>query len=435
MTLAAALSLTLCTVLRSILDRASVYDYEIPLAYLWNEPHLLLFVLIDVFALKTLPRLIIASIFVHVHQHRHNQHLLLLLFVFVTCRVVAAIVFTRGTGWYIPSLFFHSSGYEPIHFGHLVILTLCVQHVHLHSTRLKARNLNVSKLRLESASGRVTDSEVRSWTLVLSTGLLMFFMMVSDGGVGVWSMMSCVLAVLLVYQTRALNALWVMGRGGVVAVVVFKTFLFFQLNHFPTSFSSSTLLRTLFHHAPTPPLLPSIPFKYWVTMVVLTAPRMNDADHLEQVMETTSKQLHSLDLSIYDSRYPHAMSPNLRLEPVVWTRRIRWIVFTHFSNHSAFDRAEFASTDPIEFVQFDGDTNDHRMHLTQSLKIAMSQPSMFYGVVEDDFPWCHQGLSTCFDALVQSSTDTLTRASSDTSTLSTPPSESICGVFCGTGGR
>ncbi|KAK9768025.1 hypothetical protein K7432_001661 [Basidiobolus ranarum] len=117
--------------------------------------------------------------------------------------------------------------------------------------------------------------------------------------------------------------------------------------------------------------------RYLMTFLVMTAPRTGEPDFLTNTIES------------YLTHFP--------AEPALesFYSRVQMVVYTHFSNHTAFDRAKskFESTRKgqryIKWVQEPGFEKNQRLHFSKAMKmVSETYQTSYIEIVEDDFPLC-----------------------------------------------
>jgi hypothetical protein len=150
--------------------------------------------------------------------------------------------------------------------------------------------------------------------------------------------------------------------------------------------------------------------RYMFTFVIMTAPRRGNPPFLTRTLDS------------YIQNWPEEVPEKGTLYD-----RIQTIVYTHFTNHLEFDRAKnrFESTQRgqryLKWIREEGDTLDQRGHVSKALSLAADlYQSTYVALVEDDFPVCgnkewKQIESVIYEANIKS--------------------PNHCGVFVGTGGR
>lgn len=135
------------------------------------------------------------------------------------------------------------------------------------------------------------------------------------------------------------------------------------------------------------------------SFVIMTAPRRGDPPFLSETL----------------SSYLDAWADD--------RQRQQLFVYTHFSNHSEYDRAHdrFQQHQDVRWVREEGDVWDHRLHLSSALNHALTNGrSAYVALLEDDFPICGRRAWREIETVVYKAT------------LQVP---GHCGVFVGTGGR
>lgn len=148
--------------------------------------------------------------------------------------------------------------------------------------------------------------------------------------------------------------------------------------------------------------------QYLFTFVIMTAPRRGDPPFLTKTLDS------------YVQNWPE--NPQLG----TLYGRIQTIVYTHFTNHLEFDRAKaiFGYTQRgkkyIRWVREEGSTVDQRRHVSKALGIAAGNfQSTYIALVEDDFPVCGIKEWKNIESVVYAANK---------------ESPNHCGVFVGTGG-
>ncbi|KAK9761418.1 hypothetical protein K7432_013694 [Basidiobolus ranarum] len=117
--------------------------------------------------------------------------------------------------------------------------------------------------------------------------------------------------------------------------------------------------------------------RYLMTFLVMTAPRPGEPDFLSNTIES------------YLSHFP--------AEPALesFYSRVQMVVYTHFSNHSAFDRAKSSLESTrkgqryIKWVQEPGTEKNQRLHFSKAMKmVSETYQTSYISIIEDDFPLC-----------------------------------------------
>lgn len=115
---------------------------------------------------------------------------------------------------------------------------------------------------------------------------------------------------------------------------------------------------------------------YMVTFIVMTAPRPGNPMHLEKT------------ISSYLRHFP--TSP---LDPL--HGRMQMVVYTHFSDHNAYDRAKdlYANTEQgkiyLKWIREEGNTFEQSLHFSNAIQdVSQKYDSKYIAIIEDDFPLC-----------------------------------------------
>ncbi|EPZ34617.1 hypothetical protein ROZALSC1DRAFT_30609 [Rozella allomycis CSF55] len=139
----------------------------------------------------------------------------------------------------------------------------------------------------------------------------------------------------------------------------------------------------------------------------MTAPRPGNPSHLIDTIQSYLKEFPD------DSNHP-------------LFKRMKMIVFTHFSFHETYFKAKNLLKDNkkanefLKWVQLDGDTYNQRLHFSKAIALASNSfDSRYIALIEDDFPLCEGKWSTFMRALYQLQLE----------------SPDHCSLFIGTGGR
>ncbi|KAI8089431.1 uncharacterized protein BX664DRAFT_262031 [Halteromyces radiatus] len=158
---------------------------------------------------------------------------------------------------------------------------------------------------------------------------------------------------------------------------------------------------------------------YLFSFVIMTAPRRDDPPFLTQTLQSYMDQWPLLPPS------PSSLSSMVKA-PSLYDR-LQVIVYTHFSNHSEYDRAyDYFSQDPkgqryIKWIREEGNVWNHRLHISSALRHATSNASSTYvALLEDDFPICGRHAWREIENIIYEANQQI---------------PNHCGVFVGTGGR
>ncbi|KAG0272191.1 hypothetical protein BGZ95_012064 [Linnemannia exigua] len=151
---------------------------------------------------------------------------------------------------------------------------------------------------------------------------------------------------------------------------------------------------------------PSTPFL--LTLVMMTAPRRDGIAFIKQT------------LSSYLDAFPDA---DESAHPLY--SRIQIIVYTHITDHPAFDEAKiFFDNIPkarrhVKWVRDEGSEKNQRKHLISAIrKVGTTEDTVYLGIMEDDFPFCNGGWQTMLNTIYDANQYV----------------ENHCGVFVTTGG-
>lgn len=149
--------------------------------------------------------------------------------------------------------------------------------------------------------------------------------------------------------------------------------------------------------------------RYLFTFVIMTAPRRGDPPFLTRTLDSY--------LQNWPEQVPEAGS---------LYDRIQTIIYTHFTAHAEYDRAQrlFQSTQRgqryLRWIREEGDTLDQRSHVSKALSLAADNyQSTYIVLVEDDFPVCGAKEWRQIESVIYNAN------------MASP---GHCGVFVGTGG-
>ncbi|CEP16142.1 hypothetical protein [Parasitella parasitica] len=333
-----------------------------------------------------------------------------------TVRQGIGYLFSKSTGWAVPSLFFSDSlhecsqGLAPFLFALLVIQSLNIDDKYILMYG-NSNKLTVRKVTLQFAMCLVNyaPKNILWWSL---TGLLTGF-----------------IATIIVQTRLAQNKHWddeslnekngdspldmTQGRfrplplwktlhdavrKGLVVVATVLPFLLLCNGYYTRErFVDSTALNQLSYD------------RYLFTFVIMTAPRRGDPPFLTRTLDSYLKN--------WPDQAPEAGS---------LYDRFQTIVYTHFTTHLEFDRAK-ALYQPTErgqrylkWIREEGDTLDQRSHVSKALGFAAENyQSTYIALVEDDFPVCGAKEWRQIENVIYAAN------------LESP---GHCGVFVGTGG-
>lgn len=148
--------------------------------------------------------------------------------------------------------------------------------------------------------------------------------------------------------------------------------------------------------------------RYLFTIVIMTAPRRGNPPFLSRTLDS------------YIKNWPEHPDPGSLYD------RIQTLVYTHFTTHLEYDRAEslFQSSPRgqryLKWIREEGDTLDQRSHVSKALSLAADNyQSTYIALVEDDFPVCGTKEWRKIESVIYAAN------------IKSP---NHCGVFVGTGG-
>ncbi|CAO3594119.1 unnamed protein product [Absidia cylindrospora] len=170
---------------------------------------------------------------------------------------------------------------------------------------------------------------------------------------------------------------------------------------------------------------------YLFSFVVMTAPRRGDPPFLTQTLQSYLDQwpllpsVPELPVDTITTTPSNVTSSTATTGRLLYDR-IQLFVYTHFSDHLEYDRAyERFGQDPkgkqyIKWVHEQGYELNHRLHISSALQHATSNgPSTYVALLEDDFPICGRHAWREIEHVVYEANRKV---------------PDHCGVFVGTGG-
>ncbi|KAG0182608.1 hypothetical protein DFQ29_003161 [Apophysomyces sp. BC1021] len=277
------------------------------------------------------------------------------------------VLFTKSTGWALPSLFFNDAlhecnqGLAPFLFALLVVQSMSVddKYILIYGNENNLVTIRKVALQLIMCLVNCTSKNILWWSL---TGLLVGYIAT------------------VVFQTyvaeqddnnefRRRKPMWrvlwpALKKGAAVISIALPVLLvcnaYYSRDTFdPLSLSSISDDQYLF------------------TFVVMTAPRRGNPPFLTQTLDS------------YLINWPATPSEGSLYD------RLQTVVYTHFSNHTQYDLAhEHFSADArgqhyIKWVRDSGEVLDQRLHVSKALKLAADRyDSTYIALLEDDFPVC-----------------------------------------------
>ncbi|KAI8142555.1 hypothetical protein BJV82DRAFT_615269 [Fennellomyces sp. T-0311] len=335
-------------------------------------------------------------------------------------RQVLGYVFSKSTGWAIPTLFFSNSMHEcsqgiaPFLFALLMIQSLSIDDKYIMiygDTDDLDQKVTVRKVTLQlfMCLLNYTAKNILWWSLTgLLTGFIvaqivyLCFVTRSDRQRDIWETSNSK-DIVEEYQRSKSTPLWrlvwgALKKGIAVIMITLPVLLLFNsYYHTQSSLVDPATLNQLTHD------------RYMFTFVVMTAPRRGDPPLLSRT------------LSSYLENWP--VDP----EPGSLYSRIQIMVYTHFSNHSQFDIAKEKFSNDLKgqrylkWVREEGDQMNQRLHVSKALQMATDNfQSTYVALVEDDFPVCgRDSWRQVENVIYEASTH----------------APDHCGVFVATGGR
>ncbi|KAI9230015.1 MAG: hypothetical protein DHS80DRAFT_6139, partial [Piptocephalis tieghemiana] len=318
--------------------------------------------------------------------------------------------FSVAVGWAIPYLFFSDSAHEcshglgPFLFALLIVQSLSAadRYIVYYGTSRSVRiTLPKTLLQLALCMLNTTSSNILWWSLTgLLTGILAL-----GAARAILSREERVLAERMSLpllprdlRSKLRRALWVLWPAARVGGIAMALLLAGNLWWTRAAWADPEMVGKL--------LAPEEP--YLMSLVVMTAPRPGDPDFLIRTVDSF--------LSLFPES-PQAGS---------FYDRVQLVVYTHFSNHTAFDQAVRLIGETRKGVQYvrwlreGGKKRNQRLHLARALRAVVGRwQSAYVGIIEDDMPLCGK---KAWAELVNIIWEANRRAPSH------------CGVFVGTGG-
>ncbi|KAG1048790.1 hypothetical protein G6F43_008844 [Rhizopus delemar] len=309
--------------------------------------------------------------------------LLVLLTTVSTLRLGLGYLFTKSTGWAVPSLFFSNAMHEcnqglaPFLFSLLVVQSLCIddKYILIYGPNESNHTLTLRKVSLQLAMTLVnyTTQNILWWSL---SGLLAGFLI------------TLCLQALLAYEKRE-DSVRVKEVSEFISLERYRRTPLWRLMWSTVKKSAGVVAITLpilmtwnAYYTRDIPITPAelaqvSQERYLFTLVFMTAPRRGDPAYLTRTIDS------------YLANWPEnppAHSPYHRMQAMV---------YTHFSHHAQYDlaRAHFSSTVKgqryLKWVREDGRELNQRLHVAKALQLATQQfESTYYALMEDDFPVC-----------------------------------------------
>ncbi|KAG2233859.1 hypothetical protein INT48_005200, partial [Thamnidium elegans] len=341
-----------------------------------------------------------------------------IIFSVCTIRQCIGYIFSKSTGWAVPSLFFSDSlhecsqGLAPFLFALVVIQSLNIQDKYILMYGSKNSKFTIRKVTLQIIMCLVnyTVKNILWWSL---TGLLTGF-----------------IAMIIIQTWLAKDKHWAseeikdeededdlpveitMGRyrplplwrtlhvaikkGLLVVCAILPVLLICNGHYTKERLIDPISLNQLSYD------------RYLFTFVIMTAPRRGNPPFLSRTLDS------------YIKNWPENPEPGSLYD------RIQTIVYTHFTTHVEYDRAQrFFQTSArgqryLKWMREEGDTLDQRSHVSKALSLAADKfQSTYIALVEDDFPVCGTKEWRKIESVIYAAN------------IESP---NHCGVFVGTGG-
>ncbi|KAI9493538.1 hypothetical protein BDB00DRAFT_822365 [Zychaea mexicana] len=186
-------------------------------------------------------------------------------------------------------------------------------------------------------------------------------------------------------------------KGAIVVMITLPVLLMCNAYYTRETFVDPTVLNQVTHD------------RYMFTFVVMTAPRRGDPAYLSRTLES------------YLANWPADPVPGSLYD------RVQGLVYTHFTNHTQYDVAKNRFSNDLKgqrylkWVREDGDMFDQRLHVSKALSLAADNyQSTYIALLEDDFPVCGENEWRQIENVVYAANQRV---------------PGHCGVFVGTGGR
>ncbi|KAI8071495.1 hypothetical protein BC940DRAFT_270282 [Gongronella butleri] len=390
---------------------------------------------------------------------------IVLAILFAVCSIRQGIgyLFSRSTGWAVPTLFFSDSihecnqGLAPFLFSLLVIQSISIddKYVLIYDSRDDEGNrLTISKVMLQLCMLLVnyTVKNILWWSLTglltgyvaaiviqatMSTGLghdgvnrafddesgnslYSIRLPLDDDGEAVNEKSTrsstpgaAMAAAAYLGRIPLWRILWSSVQRGTLVLMITLPLLFlcnayYQQEHFVDELTLNNTISDA---------------DYLFSMVVMTAPRRGDPAYLTKTLQSYLDQW-----PLLPDTHASAVAPdNTNAGPLSLYDRLKIIVYTHFSEHVEYDRARAHFRDDakaqryLTWVQHDDNDWNHRRHMAGALKHAVSQEktSAYIALLEDDFPICGRHAWREIENIIY---------------LANTRVPNHCGVFVGTGG-
>ncbi|KAI7867074.1 uncharacterized protein EV154DRAFT_571778 [Mucor mucedo] len=343
------------------------------------------------------------------------QILACIIFSVCTIRQAIGYIFSKSTGWAVPSLFFSDSlhecnqGLAPFLFALVVVQSLNIQdkYIFMYGSNSKFTIRKVT-LQIMMCLVNYTVKSILWWSL---TGLLTGF-----------------IAMIIIQTLLAHDKNWaseelyekddavpveiIMGRYR--PLPLWRTLQAAVKKGLLVVFATLPILLICNGYYTQERLVDSVSLnqlsydRYLFTFVIMTAPRRGNPSFLSRTLDSYVKNWpeNPESGSLYD--------------------RIHTLVYTHFTTHIEYDKAKamFENTTRgrryLKWIREEGNTLNQRSHVSKALSLAADNfQSTYIALVEDDFPVCGTKEWRKIESVIYAAN------------IKSPHH---CGVFVGTGG-
>ncbi|GAA5798886.1 hypothetical protein HPULCUR_004293 [Helicostylum pulchrum] len=341
-----------------------------------------------------------------------------IIFSVCTIRQCIGYIFSKSTGWAVPSLFFSDSlhecsqGLAPFLFALVVIQSLNIQDKYILMYGSENNKFTIRKVTLQILMCLVnyTVKNILWWSLTgLLTGFIaMIFIQTWLAKDKHWAPEEIEdeddeydLPVEITMGRYRPLPLWrtlhvAIKKGLLVVCAILPVLLICNGHYTKERLIDPISLNQLSYD------------RYFFTFVIMTAPRRGNPPFLSRTLDS------------YIKNWPEDPEPGSLYD------RIQTIVYTHFTAHVEYDRAQrFFQTSArgqryLKWMREEGDTLDQRSHVSKALSLAADKfQSTYIALVEDDFPVCGTKEWRKIESVIYAAN------------IESP---NHCGVFVGTGG-
>ncbi|KAI8366000.1 uncharacterized protein BYT42DRAFT_505407 [Radiomyces spectabilis] len=328
-------------------------------------------------------------------------------------RQAIGYLFSKSTGWAVPSLFFSNAlhecnqGIAPFLFSLLVVQSLSIddKYILMYGNDDTNHKVTVRKVTLQLFMCMVNyaGKNILWWSL---TGLLVGYMAMLAIQASLArdkkhqhdiNDVSEFIKVEHYRRTPLWRLLWTAVKQGTALVLVTLPLLFICNQYYTREvLVDPAVLNQITHD------------RYLFSFVIMTAPRRGNPAFLSRTLES------------YLTNWP--VNP----EPGSLYDRMQMLVYTHFTNHTQYDVARHNYADDsrgrhyLKWIREDGNLLNQRAHVSKALSLAADQyQSTYIALVEDDFPVCGSREWRHIESVIYAANQQV---------------PGHCGVFVGTGG-